>query len=199
MPARVNNPRAAEQLRQEYSVLGDRLNLQLDDVVVPVAVIADLTAGSGGIPLVRRAYAGFNQIAVAAEYTVWRLEVPTGVIAVVRRVLVRSPAADVGRVHFGASFAVPPTNVAANTQYMDGRIRGEQARTPAVHLVYDTQAAILAAPYDYMPNTVNPGYDNVVEWLCGRGDAWDFIEFCSTAVNQAILCRIEWDEYAIAN
>lgn len=197
MTAKVNNPRAADQLRREYDVLGDRLNLQLDDVVVPVAVVSDLTAGSSGVPVVRRAYAAFYQAGVAAEYTVWRLECPPGVIAIVRSITVLAPAASVGRVHFGASFAVVPTNVSVLTQFMDARLREEQTLMPSVHLVYDTQIPVLPGPYLYLPHDVAPSYVNHVEWVFGGRNVWDFIEFASSNVNYTIQATIEWDEVLV--
>ncbi len=83
MPARVNNARAADQLRREYSIQGDRLNMQVDDIVVPVAIVSDLTAGSSGVPLVRRCYGSFYMGATALEYPTWRLETPPRIIAIV--------------------------------------------------------------------------------------------------------------------
>lgn len=194
MPARINNPRAADQLRREYSVMGDRLNMQLDDIVVPVAVVSDLSAGSSGVPVVRRGYSAFYQAAVAGEYTVWRLEVPPGIIGIVNSVLIQAPAASLCRCHFGDSFAVTPTNIATR-QYMDGRLR-ELGQAPAGALSFDTQVAALAAPVLYLQARAAPGELNVVEWPFGRTQAWDFIEFASAAVNQAITGAIVWDEIA---
>lgn len=197
MPARVNNPRAADQLRREYDVMGDRINLTVDDVVVPVAVVADLTAGSSGVPVVRRAYAGFVQAAVALEYCVWRLECPPGVIGIVRRLLIQSANDDLARMHFGASFAVAPTNIAVATQLMDGRLRVEQAQTPACVLVYDTQIPLLAQPRREIAEMTAPGIEHIVEWVFGGLKVYDFIEFQSYVVNEDIHCAMEWDEVIV--
>lgn len=194
MPARVNNPRAAEQLRREYDVQGDRLNMRVDDTVVPVAVVSDLTAGASGVPIVRRSYAAFDQAAVAAQYTVWRLEVPPGVIGIVRNVFTAAGAASRARVHFGTSFAVAPANIAPE-QYMDGRLRAMNNLFPSGTLAYDTQVAPLVAPYLYIPIFLNPGDVFPVEWLLGRGDGlYDFIEFSTDVVNFGVTIVVEWDE-----
>lgn len=195
MPARVNNPNAAEALRREYTVQGDRLNLQIDDVVVPVCVVGDLTA-SGGIPTVRRAYAQFLQVAVVAEYPVWRLEVPSGFIAVVRRVHIVSASGGQARVHWGADFAVAPPNIAANTQLMDGRLRAERGFWPGAALVFGTQIPQMAVPYYNVPADTGLGIENIVEWLCGRTDGlYDFIEFQFPVLNNQVSVMMEWDEY----
>lgn len=195
MPAHVTNPRAADELRREYGVMGERLNLRIDDVVVPVAIVSDLTAGSGGVPLVRRAYGKFYQGAVALEYCTWRLEVPPGIMGIVRRLYVRGPAAGSGRLHFGTSLAVTPPNLAPSLQYMDGRLREEQGLFPAGRLAYGTQVAGLAAPYMDLQIDAVPGFQNLVEWPFGRNDGmYDFIEMQAATVNGAIDVTMEWDE-----
>lgn len=193
MPARVNNPYAADALRREYTVLGDRINLQVDDVVVPVAIVADLSAGASGIPLVRRAYATFYQAAVAAQYCTFRLEVPPGVVAVVHRILVRNTTSNWGKAHFGSTVTVPANT--AEKQYMDGRLREQAGLTPQGVLTFGTQVAILAGPYAHFQISAWPGIATPVEWLIGRDDGqYDFLEFQAPIVNEACGCSIEWDE-----
>jgi hypothetical protein len=192
MPANVNSPRAADQLRREYNVIGDRINLRLDDVVVPVAIISDLTAGSGGVPVVRRAYAAFYQAAVAAEYTTWRFEIPSGFIAIINRLIVEGPAADLLRVHFGTTIAAP-ANI-ANEQYIDGRLR-QRGLFPAGTLAYGTQAGAHAGPYDFLQGGAAPGIETFVEWPVGRDDGLiDFVEFQWPIVNNAVMFSMQWDE-----
>jgi hypothetical protein len=196
MPARINNPRAADQLRREYSVLGDRLNMMLDDVVVPVAVVSDLTAGSSGIPVVRRAHASFYQGAVVAEYCVWRLEIPSGIICVIHKVVAVSGGNGLTRVHFGSTIPVPGNT--AVSQMMDGRLRA-MGILPAATLTYDTQVAALAVPHGYIQQSAAFGINSPVEWLFGRDDGFvDFVEFQTAAVNGAVTCGLEWDEFPIA-
>lgn len=192
MTARVNSPRAADQLRREYNVLGDRINLQLDDVVVPVAIISDLTAGSGGVPLVRRAYATFYQAAVALEYATWRIEIPSGFIGVINRLVLRTTAAAFCRARWGSTI-VAPANIAV-AMYMDGRLR-QDGFAPAATLAFGTQVAPLAAGYRYIEGSNTPGVENVVEWPFGRDDGLvDFIEFQAPLVNQEMTVSMEWDE-----
>ena len=197
MPARINNPRAADQLRREYNVMGDRLNLVLDDVVVPVAVVANLSAGASGIPLVRRCYASFFQAAVAAEYTSWRLETPPNVIIVVSRVFLQGAANGLSRAGFGSNLAVPANT--ADSRMMDGRQRS-QGITPQAVLTYGTQVAGLGgAALRYLQTRTIPGEENFVEYIFGRTDGlYDFLEFQAPAVNQAMTCSLEWDEIPVS-
>lgn len=195
MPARVNNHRAADELRREYNVLGDRLRLQVDDVVVPVAIVADLSVGSSGVPIVRRAYSAFSQAAVVAEYTQWRFETPPGIIAVVTRVLVQAPAAQLARVRWGSSITAP-ANVATK-QFMDGRLR-EAGLVPQCTLASGTNVGAMGNPQRYLQADAVPGIEHVVEWVVGRDDGqYDFIEFSSFAVNEAMAGFVEWDEVAV--
>lgn len=196
MPARVNNPRAADQLRREFQIMGDRLNVTLDDVVVPVAVVADLSAG-GAIPLVRRCYARFSQAAIALEYGTWRLETPPGIMAIITRILIKSAADGLAIAHFGSTI-VAPANLAA-TQYMDGRLREQLGMEPAARLAYGTQVAVLAAPINYVVARTTPGQENYMEWPFGRDDGYyDFVEFQNHTLNQAISVAMEWDEVQIS-
>ncbi|MHC4648427.1 MAG: hypothetical protein ACYTBJ_23455 [Planctomycetota bacterium] len=43
MPAKTQLPKAAEELRREFGVVGETLKLLVDDVIVPVALVADLS------------------------------------------------------------------------------------------------------------------------------------------------------------
>ena len=191
MPARVNNPRAAEQLRREYTVRGDRLNLQVDDIVVPVAIVADISAGSRGVPTVRRAYATFQQAAVALEYTTWRIEVPPSFIVVLNRVHVWAAASTTLVAHVGSSIPAPAN--LATTQLMDGRLR-QSGLWPAARVAFGTQVAALAAPFRFL-TAVGAGYDNIVEWPFGRDDGgYDFIEFQLSTINDGGTVSMEWDE-----
>lgn len=196
MPANVNNPRAADQLRREYDVLGDRLRLQLDDVVVPVAVIADLTAASGGIPTIRRANGTFPIPAVAAEFPVFRLEAPPRLICVVRRIQLVLPAAGLARVYFGSSI-VAPASIEPHSRLQDGRLRAV-GEVPAMRISYGTQAGGLAQYSTLLPGTTVLGITNELEWIFGRNDeTWDFIEVQCPTVNNLINVSVEWDEVRV--
>lgn len=196
MPVNVNNPRAAEQLRREFDVLGDRINLRMDDTVVPVAVISDLTAGASGVPTVRRSVCAFTIAAVAGEFPVWRFETPPGSFCVINRIHVVHSANSLVRAFWGASFAVVPAGLAAPA-LMDGRLRAESHLHPAANVVYDTQIPAIAAVHRFLQANSNLGIDNVVEWVCGRTDLYDFIEFQAPTVNTTTTVSMEWDEFQI--
>ena len=195
MPARANNPRAADQLRREFGVLGERLHLQVDDVVVPVAIVSDLTAGSSGVPIVRRCYADFYQADVLGEYGTWRLEIPSGYFAIVNRIWCKITSAYPIRAHWGSTITAP-ANIAP-AQLMDGRLRS-QGLGPVATLAYGTQVAVLANPVRHIPAGPEEGIETAVEWPFGREDGYvDFLEMQAGLANEAVFVTVEWDEVAL--
>lgn len=192
MPVNVNNPRAADAMRREYDVLGERINLRLDDVIVPVALVADLSPGSAGLPVVRRASATFTIAAVAGQFPVFRVEVPPGAAAILSRIWISLPAAGLTRVHWGSSITAP-ANIALST-FMDGRLRA-LGETPTMAIVHGAQVAGLGGWEYYLPGTTGVGIETVLEWPFGRDDGmWDFVEFQCPVVNTSPFIGIQWDE-----
>lgn len=191
MPVPAQNARASAALQAEFNTVG-RLRTQVDEIIVPVAVVADLS--NTGSTLVRKASAQFTQAAVAGQFTTWRLELPTGVLGSVKRIYcINNTASRSIGVFFGSSFPAP-ANAAAKA-YMDGRLRAS-GQTPAGVLAFGTQVAALAVAHDqiqaHAPNLVN---EIVVDWPFGRTNAFDFIEFQNEVANEQIRFAIEWVEF----
>jgi len=167
--------------------------MQVDETIVPVVVVADVSESSSNI--IRRASAWVTEGAVAAEFFVARLELPTGVLGMVRRIQITNGQADRSmRVFFGSSFVVVPTQT-ADKSYIDGRLRAA-GETPAGVFVADTQLLALATTHAFINSQArNTAKSLDLRWPFGRTNAFDFIEFQNSVVNETIEMSIEWDEF----
>jgi len=192
MPVPAQNARASTALQAEFNTVG-RLRMQVDETIVPVAVVADLSSASSIIT--RRACAREEVGAVALEFFVARLELPTGVLGIVRRIGIQNGTADrLMRVFFGSSFLVIP-GTTADKSYMDGRLRAA-GENPAGVLVVDTQIPAMAVVHTTIPALVGARNQILnVTWPFGQNNAFDFIEFQAEVVNEAIKFTIEWEEF----
>lgn len=194
MPLPVQNARISKQIHDAYNVVG-RFRAQVDEVVVPVCLIDDLTRGAGGYAETRRASASFLQGAVALEQGLGRFETPPGILAVIRQVVVRSSASTGMAAFFGSSIAAPAST--APKAYIDGRLRS-RGETPAGVLTFDTAVAGLAVVHWIMPVSASNALNVVdVEWPIGQLGAFDFMEFNLTVLNAFFQLSLVWDEYLI--
>lgn len=177
--------------------LAGRFPTYVDEIVVPLVVVADLSQ-AGPIPETRIAVARFSQAAVALESCICRLEVPAGVIARVTEVypnVVAAGADSFISVFMGSS--VPAPAALASKAFTDGRLR-VRGETPAGVLAYGTQVAPLAVTHQYLPAAQIIGTRNHVDWVFGRPDAFDFIEFQFTAnIDEFVRFSIQWTEVEI--
>jgi hypothetical protein len=190
----IQNARISQQVHDAYNVVG-RYRAQIDEVVVPVALVDDLTTGAGGFPLTRRASARANVAAVGAQRGVARFETPPGILGVIRTIHCRTGASANISVFFGSSIAAPAG--VAPKAFIDGRIRN-RGETPAGVLTFGTQAAALAAVH-FMWNAQNASELGVfhVQWPIGQVGAFDFVEFQNETVNSLFILSLVWDEYLI--
>jgi len=199
MPLPVQNADASSALQRTFSTVG-RLRLQLDQVVVPVAIVADLSA-NGTLPVSRRACAAASAPAVANESAYFRFETPAGVFAVIESVTLRGAASSSsGEGRFGSTLAAPAS--LGDKQFMDGRLR-EAGVSPACNLGFDTLAVTIADPtFRWLLNGGVADIDATITALAGavvgRQNAVDFIEVTSATQNSAVIASWVWTEFLAA-
>lgn len=193
MPLQVQNDRVSGQIHDAYNVVG-RYRAQIDEIIVPVCLVDDLTGGAGAFPLIRRATARASQAAVAGEQAVFRFETPGGVLAVVRQITIRGGTNSRLAVFFGSSFPAPAT--IAPKAFVDGRIRN-RGETPGGVLAFNTQIANLATIHFQVTAAIDVFNIYDVEWPIGQIGGFDFLEFQYQAANQFCEFAISWDEYLI--
>jgi hypothetical protein len=192
MPLPIQNPRISQQVHEAYNVVG-RYRAQIDEVVVPVALVDDLTHGAGSFPVVRRAAGRFGQAAVVGEFCTFRFETPPGILGVIRRIVIRPGAAGALNILFGSTIPAPAGT--ADKAFIDGRVRN-RGETPAGVLSFGTQVAALANTH-YIINAAVTNAPFEVEWPIGQVGAFDFCEFQWGAANQTVTAGLSWDEYLI--
>jgi hypothetical protein len=190
MPVPAQNARASAALQAEFNTVG-RLRTSVDEVIVPVALVADLS-GTSTNPI-RRACVRILQTAVVGQFFTARLELPTGVLGVVRRVIIQNNSGSrLMNVFFGSTVPAPAT--LGISVYTEGRLRAS-GQTPAGVLAFGTQVAALATIHNILfagvPTEV---HSEILNWPFGRTNAFDFIEFQADVANEQIIMAVEWDE-----
>jgi len=197
MPLPVQNAVATQALQKQFNLVG-RYRAQLDEVIVPVAIVADVKGE--GIPAeTRQAVSTFIVPAVAAELSVFRFEVPNGVYASLNRIMCQTSTDTFLVVFYGSSFAVTPTAPAVVT-FVDGRRRA-RGEFPAGKVFFDTQIPQLAVPEDRIPltrATSGPNWFDLGGMIVGRDDAFDFVEFAMVTSNLTLTVSMQWEEFIIA-
>jgi len=192
MPLPIQNARISKLIHEAYNVVG-RYRARIDEVVVPVAIVDNLTQG-GAFPEVRRAATTGTQGAVAAEKDVWRFETPPNILGVIRQISIHVVLTGRILVHFGSSIAAPGTF--AKKAFIDGRLRNAGLE-PAANFVFGTQIGALADPHYIIKVIQTNGRIIDVEWPIGNQNAFDFVEFQYDSANQQAEISIIWDEYLI--
>lgn len=195
----IGNPGVSELLTQAFQLQG-RVRMQLEESIVPVVSLGDLSIGSPP-PITRHAVATWDQPAIAAERFVMRIEVPGNIIAVITRIAFVPIATAVQiAVLFGSSFPAPTT--AALKSFTDGRLLDAGNQFPALVVVVGTQVANLAGQFSLQ--IADGASANSFEYLprgwvlgTGRPGQFGFIEFASSVLNGRVRGSIEWDEYQI--
>jgi len=197
MPIPVQNANASQALHEEFNLVG-RYRPQLDEVIVPVVVVANVE-GSGIPNPTRQAVSQGQNVADVAERSVFRFETPPGVFARITQLLIRNTAGDqFTTVFFGSTISAPAT--AASKTYIDGRRRAI-GETPSCVLAHGTQIAALAQIHAILPSYRSTSGENLfnVDWLVGRTDAFDFVEMLGSALNATVDFTIFWEEFFITS
>lgn len=192
MPVPVQNPRAATALQKQFNFVG-RFRPQLDETIVAVAIVADVSEEQSP-PIVRRATAFGTQGAVVGERSFIRMETPPGVFARIESITLQ--ATGIVRFNFGAALAAPSTLI-TTFGFVDGRLR-EAGETPGARFATDTVVGgIVPAVYSITigANSGNTGRDRIFpNWVIGRQSAVDFMEFGLNSDNIAFTWACQWVE-----
>lgn len=200
MGLRIQRPFIAAAVQRLFGLTG-RIQLQLEPFVLSTVQLADLSLGSEP-PVRRHAAAQFTQGAVALERTVFRLEVPPSIVAVITNLSCRPGAA-------ATSLNMAPTSTISSADlggvaaraFTEGRLQFPDLQGPAASLVFGTRVAALAGPVWF--KVVNPVPDRSdftpVGWIVGSGipDQFGFMEFAVNALNDQMVVNMEWDEYQV--
>lgn len=195
MPQPIQTPTVGTQLQAAFNLVG-RVNPVLDEVVIPVVTVADLSS-SGTLPIARQAATQFQISAVAAEYPVSTMRVPGSVLVVLDRIFVRCNAATSVGLSLGNNYATPATS--PSHYIVDGRLRQQGDTSPGARVTYGTQVAAPGAVRFlryYAPANVTQEIrvDNVV---IGSGvpgvDA--YLELYAVVQNQLLDVSMHWREY----
>jgi len=189
MPLPIQNARASSAIHDEFNIVG-RYRPQIDEVVVPTALVADLTGISSPLRR-RRVFQSLFQGAVAAEFSAWRWEVPPGVVIQVTRIYFGTNGTYI--INTGqAQLAVMATR--AGEAFMDNRLvlAGEN---PAAGVFNGTQvAAITGINKTGAASNLGPAWEpNFV--VAGVGGAFGFLEMQFNVLNTAVSVALEWTEY----
>jgi len=194
MPLPIQNARISKLIHEAYNVVG-RYRARIDETVVPVAIVDNLTEG-GAFPEIRKASATATIGDVANEHAVWRLETPPNVLAVIRQITLGCGSNAILRVFFGSSVTAPG-NI-ADKAFIDGRVRN-RGEEPAAVLSFATQVAAITTTHYLVKVIATNGrvLDNL-SWPIGQKSAFDFVEFLDTNVNNAWDIAMVWDEYLIS-
>ena len=195
----INVPGLSELLQRAFGLQG-RVRPVLEESVVPVIQVGDLSAGTPP-PVTRHATARCFQSAVALERFVARLECPGNVIIEVRKLIIAPAAGGVTfDIRFGAQIAVPANT--ADKQFTDGRLL-ESGQSPAGVLSFGTHVDGINNPSwrTHIPDFPNPFvYDVPRGWIIGSGGPtqFGFVDFAYNQLNEAMTAFVvEWDEYQI--
>lgn len=192
MAKEIGHPWPAALLQDALDIKG-RVNLRLEEFIIPTIQITDLNLG-GALPIQRSAAAGFAQGAVAAEFATWRFEVPPSVVAQITRLMVIGNSTVIAQF---TNVAAPLAGVAL-TEYTDGRLVAAGELT-AGFVSFGTKAAGLTAPTWRGRASTKMEQILAPAWVIGSGNATDFgfVEFQHQLVNTAVTVAIDWIEYQI--
>lgn len=198
MPFPIQTPVPGELLRREFGLRG-RLDVQLDQVIVPVVNVADLAQGAG-IPVERTVVGRFSQVAVAGEQFVFQMVVPPNTLVKLRRLHIWSQtAASDFKVHHGNALAAAPANL-AEIRFADGRLLTPEFINPVVFPTYGTAAVALGANYEeiYRCDVAAQAIDvDLSHTVVGANDSvsYGYWEMCCDVANQKVVGTLVWTEY----
>lgn len=198
MPKQIQNPLVGQALQYAFGLQG-RVDPALDEIVIPVVSVGDLSRG-GPPGISRAASAAFSQAAVVGEFAVARFEVPGNVVARIDRLVVRSSAAAATLVvTYGSTFPTPANTAQKNLK--DGRLR-EANQVPAGVLTFGTQV-----PTPFAPTTSERYFlaSNVLTVLelpgavvgSGLAGQFGFLEFGLITNNVQLDATLHWTEFTL--
>ena len=206
MPLEIQNPRAGQALTDAFDLRG-RVRPELEEYIVPVVSIGDLSAGSP--PAVQRtATAYFSQDAVSGQRCCVQFIVPGGTLAVIKRVSFYGvvTATDAWFILFSAaSAALGKPASEANSSFTDGRLQ-QTGVIPSCQLWFGTKVSTLNADWalplfmtDQTYGSAQAVYEPTGGWVVGSGapGVSSYLEGAFDGTNMAQACVLEWEEFLV--
>ena len=186
----------SERLQSLLHLQG-RLPLTFEQFVLPVIMVGDLS--ESGLPALRRAASVVVDVAaVAGEIPIMRIEVPPGVVIVVRSIQYMIDGSDTAlRVNFGSSLAQNDLLTIHGARFTDLRL----VAGPGAVVTSGTTVAGLAAfqaRYPIVRATDDPLPLLPDGWIIGTGERrFSFLEFGIETANIRARSTFQWDEYQL--
>ena len=185
---------------QRFLRLQGRVRPQIDSIIVPTVSVGDLgDCQEPGVCLLSQSQG--TSPAVAAEFGAFRLDVPVGIIAVIRKIWIEVPAA-AGAVAFrmGAAAVLTLTNPGANiTGIVDQRANVPNVLIPGATLTDGTSVATIQSVSTWTQSVLAAGTLILPNrWVIGTGQAAGVLEIQTlSAVNVTMNLALEWEEFAV--
>lgn len=188
----LQSPDPSKKLARQYGIRG-LFSPELVPSLQPVVLIDDLTGGVENNPR-RIATVLASETGVAAEFTVMRFETPPRIIAHITQLIVRPETSVPVNIHWGSSVAAPATFVAG--AFTDGRLRA-RGEVPAARLGSDTYGTGPTPLHYTLPGQsgTNLSFLRDVDWVMGRTDAFDFVEFVVSSADKDFTFGMVWEEF----
>lgn len=206
MSKEITSPWVGDALGASFGLRG-RVGVNLDETVVPVAIVSNDELASPPT-LVRRAVNTAFEAAVVGEFFLARFELPAGTLGVIREMEFLNIGGTGGTIRFGfpgnAATIAAQANVASSS-FTDGRLLPGSpggAQLPAGVLTTDTSAVALAT-FSYglrLPAAGAPGRLRIrPDWIIGTGTQQlvGFLEMGFSVANMGIGMSMIWDEHSL--
>lgn len=195
----VQNPRASSALSAEFDLQG-RVRPKLEEFIVPTAIVADLCQGGPPVPA-RRCTANISIAAVAGQFSLFSLNAPPGVVALVTRFSVRSTVDVAMQATFDSTTTAP--GAGAQRAFTDIRTLIGTGNTPFCGVTQGTAVAgIATVEWEEISFAAGPilQYKNP-GWIVFNppgGAGQRSIVWGAHAVNLALFGTVEWLEWSLS-
>ncbi len=192
----LQSPDPSIKLARQYGIRG-LFTPEIVPSLQPVVLIDDLTGDDLTNVPSRIASGSIDVVGVLGEITVVRFETPPNTIARIFQVRIKPETSTDIQLHYGASAVAPATFVAG--VFTDGRLRSK-GEIPAARIGGDT-VAVAPTPRNYtlpgqQTRALTPLMD--VNFVIGRTDAFDFLEFWQGETDKDWQFDIMWEEFTAA-
>lgn len=199
MSTPIQNAVAGDLLRHAFSLQG-RQNLQLEDFVLPTIELGSLKCGFAPAPC-RTVAVRSVQAAVAAQFAVWLLTAPAGVLLEILELVITPSSAGSLEFEMGTPSGITgATTLQTGAVFTDDRVKlggpGPSA-SPSGQLFKGTQAAGVSGEYAVPIATAGTIY-RPVDFIVGRAPfpaSSSLGIFVETAVNEQAVLSMLWREY----
>ena len=206
MTLEIQTPRAGQALTDAFDLKG-RVRPELEEYVVPVVNVADLSAGAP--PAIQRtATAYFSKDAISGQRACFQFIVPGGTLAVIKRISFYGvvTATDAWFILFSAaSAALGKPASQATSSFTDGRLQ-QTGVVPSSQLWFGSKVSTLNADWalplfmtDQTYGTSEAVYEPTGGWVVGSGvdGVSSYLEGAFDGTNMDQSCVLEWEEFQV--